>query len=49
MFSINDDARHLALQIALLVTLLAALVGVANSVRMIRLPDPEPSDGEGVV
>jgi MFS family permease len=39
---INEDARHLALQIALLVTLLAGLVGLANSFRMLRLPDPEP-------
>ncbi len=43
ILSINTDARHLALQVALLVTLLAALVGVANSFRMMRLPDPEPS------
>jgi hypothetical protein len=43
ILSINDDARDLSLQIALLVTLLAALAGVANSFRMLRLPDPQPS------
>ena len=37
---INTDARPLALQVALLVPLLAALVGLFNSFRMMRLPDP---------
>jgi MFS family permease len=41
---INTDARPLALQVALLVPLLAGLGGLATSFRMIRLPDPEPSD-----
>ena len=40
---INTDARPLALQIALLVPLLAALLGLVNGFRMTRLPDPEPS------
>lgn len=40
--SINDDARPLSLQIALLVPLLAALIGLLSSFRMMRLPDPEP-------
>jgi len=40
---INTDARHLALQIALLVPILAAGIGFLNSFRMMRLPDPEPS------
>jgi MFS family permease len=40
---INDDARPLALQVALLVPILAALLGFLNSFRMVRLPDPEPS------
>ena len=31
ILSINDDARDLALQVALLATLIAALIGVANS------------------
>jgi hypothetical protein len=43
ILSINTDARHLALQVALLFTLLASLIGVANASRMMRLPDPEPS------
>jgi MFS family permease len=43
ILSINDDARDLALQVALLVTLLAALTGVVNAFRMMRLPDPQPS------
>jgi MFS family permease len=43
ILTINDDARDLSLQVALLVTLLAALAGVANSFRMLRLPDPQPS------
>jgi hypothetical protein len=43
VLSINTDARHLSLQVALLVTLLASLVGVANAFRMARLPDPKPS------
>jgi EmrB/QacA subfamily drug resistance transporter len=41
--AINTDARPLALQVALLVPLLAALLGLANAFRMMRLPDLEPS------
>ena len=41
--AINDDARNLSLQIALLVPLLAGLLGLANSFRMLRLPDQKPS------
>ena len=41
--SINNDARNLSLQIALLVPLLAGALGFLNSLRMIRLPDIEPS------
>ena len=40
---INTDARPLALQVALLVPLLAALIGLLCSFRMVRLPDPAPS------
>ncbi len=40
---INTDARPIALQIALLIPLLAGLLGLLNGVRMTRLPDPEPS------
>jgi hypothetical protein len=43
ILDINTDARHLALQVALLVTLLASLAGVVNAFRMMPLPDPEPS------
>jgi MFS family permease len=45
ILSINDDARHLALQVALLVSLLASAIGVVNAFRMMRLPDPAPSTG----
>jgi MFS family permease len=41
---INTDARPLALQVALLVPILAGLLGFLNSLRMMRRPDPEPSD-----
>jgi EmrB/QacA subfamily drug resistance transporter len=40
---INTVARPLALQVALLVPLLAALIGLFISFRMMRLPDPTPS------
>jgi EmrB/QacA subfamily drug resistance transporter len=40
---INTDARPLALQVALLIPILAALGGLLNSFRMIREPDPTPS------
>jgi hypothetical protein len=40
---INTDARPRALQLALLVPILAGLLGLANSFRMMRLPDPTPS------
>jgi MFS family permease len=40
---INTDARHRALQVALLVPILAGLLGLFNSFRMMRLPDPTPS------
>jgi EmrB/QacA subfamily drug resistance transporter len=47
---INTQARPLALQVALLVPILAALVGLLNSFRMLRLPDPESSGSvEGMV
>jgi MFS family permease len=41
---INTDARHRALQVALLVPLLAGLLGLLGSFRMMRLPDPTPSE-----
>lgn len=40
---INSDARTRALQVALLVPILAALLGLANSFRMVRIPEPPPS------
>jgi hypothetical protein len=39
---INTDARPLALQVALVVPLLAGLIGLFSSFRMMRLPDPTP-------
>jgi len=46
---INTDARPLALQVALLIPLLASLLGLMTSFRMMRLPDPTPSSSvEGV-
>jgi hypothetical protein len=46
---INTKARPRALQIALFVPLLAALLGLVNGFRMTRLPDPEPSEGAEMV
>jgi len=47
---INTDARLIALRVALLVPLLAALFGLVNAFRMMRLPDPvSSSSGEGMV
>jgi hypothetical protein len=40
---INTEARHKALQVALLVPLLAGALGFLNSFRMTRLPEPKPS------
>ena len=40
---INTDARPIALQVALLIPILAALLGFADASRMVRLSDPEPS------
>ena len=40
---INTDATNLALQVALLVPILAGLLGLFNSFRMMRLPDVKPS------
>ncbi len=43
ILSINTDARHRALQVALLIPILAGLLGLFNAFRMMRLPDPAPS------
>jgi EmrB/QacA subfamily drug resistance transporter len=40
---INTEARPFALQVALLVPILAGLLGLLNSFRMMRLPDVKPS------
>jgi Major Facilitator Superfamily len=45
---INKEARDRSLQVALLVPILASLLGLLNGVRMRRLPDPEPASLEGV-
>ena len=45
---INTEARPISLQVALLVPLIAGLIGLFNSFRMIRLPDVKPKvDLEG--
>jgi MFS family permease len=47
---INTKARPRALQIALLIPLLAALLGLVNGFRMTRLPDLKPSSSaEGMM
>ena len=47
---INTEARHIGLQVALLVPLIAGLIGIFNAFRMRRLPDPQPSEAaEGLV
>ena len=40
---INTEARPLALQVALLVPILAGALGFVVSLRMRRLPDPQSS------
>src|SRR5690348_15992030 len=40
---INTDSRPLALQISLIIPILAGGLGLLNSFRMMRLPDPQPS------
>ena len=48
--AINTESRPIALQVALLVPLLAGLIGILNAIRMRRLPDPKPSAAaEGVL
>jgi LPXTG-motif cell wall-anchored protein len=47
---INTHSRHIALQVALLIPLLASLLGLFNGFRMMRLADPRPSSGaEGML
>ena len=50
IIKINTQARHLALQVALLIPILAGLAGLLISFRMMRLPDPQQSgSGEQMV
>ena len=44
---INTEARPFALQVALLIPLLAGLLGLITSFRMMRVPDPGPSSSAG--
>jgi predicted MFS family arabinose efflux permease len=46
---INTEARPLALQVALLIPIIAAVLGLLDSVRMKRQPDPVSSGVEGLV
>ena len=43
IIDINTDAGNRALQVAMLVPILACLLGFFNSFRMMRLPDVKPS------
>jgi EmrB/QacA subfamily drug resistance transporter len=43
IIKINTQARHLALQVALLIPILAGVAGLGISFRMMRLPDPQQS------
>jgi hypothetical protein len=43
VLAINSRARNRSLQIALLIPVLASLLGFANAFRMLRLPDITPS------
>jgi len=43
VLEINTTARDRSLQVALVIPLLAGLLGLANSLRMMRLPDIRPS------
>jgi MFS family permease len=45
--AINTGSRPIALQVALLVPIIAGLLGILNAFRMRRLPDPKPSAAEG--
>jgi hypothetical protein len=41
--AINTDAGTLALQVALIIPLVAGIIGLINAFRMVRLPDPKPA------
>ncbi|HET8786871.1 MAG TPA: hypothetical protein VFM38_14645, partial [Candidatus Limnocylindrales bacterium] len=40
---INDESRQIALQVALLIPIIAGVLGFANAFRMVRTPEPKPS------
>ena len=42
ILAINDEARALSLQVAMLIPVLACLMGLINGFRMVRLPDTKP-------
>jgi EmrB/QacA subfamily drug resistance transporter len=44
LIRINNEARPRALQVALLVPLIAGAAGLVNSFRMMRIPDPKQSE-----
>ncbi len=46
---INTEARPFALQVALLIPILASVLGLLTSFRMMRQPDPVSSGIEGLV
>ena len=49
VLAINTEARNRSLQVALLVPVIAGLLGLVNGFRMRRLPDITPkADIEGV-
>jgi EmrB/QacA subfamily drug resistance transporter len=50
VIAINEEARPIALQVALFIPILAGLAGIGNAFRMRRLPDPAPSgNAESVI
>ena len=49
LIRINTEARPFALQVALLIPILASLIGLLNSFRMMREPDPVSAGVEGLV
>ena len=50
ILSINTDANDISLQVAMLVPILASLIGLINSLRMMRLPETSPpASGEVAV
>ncbi len=46
---INEEARPLALQVGLLVPIIAGLLGFINGMRMMKRPDPAPTEHPGMV